>query len=896
MKKNNPKISVIVPCYNAEKYLVPCMDSIVNQTFRDIEIIAVNDGAKDSTLEILRSYEEKDNRVKVLDLPNGGYGRAVNSGIKEAKGDYIGIVESDDYIVEYMYEKLYMLTENGTVDMVKGNFWDCYDEKDGSITKVLNQERHNMPDVEEAFTVREHPEILWGHPSIWTGIYRRDFLKKNGIVFKEAKGGGWVDNPFFFDTLCCAQSIRWTKEPFYCYRKTNSESSSVGYDLALPFERMMDNLAVLRKRNVNDEVILNFAYARALMYLCGAMAEKHYAKNVDYARPYMQKMLSEINPDVITQNFHLGDQKNYWKYLSPLTTLMPQNSKILIYNWVPFDNPGGVGGGVTIYCKNLIQEILRERPDVQVYFLSCGWAYDISVDKCYVRKIENIFGERCRSFEIVNSPVPAAQNILLNNPSVAFENEMLKKQIEEFIREYGPFSNIHFNNMEGLSFDVFDLKKEFPETKFIYSIHNYAPFCMTGFYYQRHNHCNCSPNHTPEDCLKCTNVNRQLHMRKEMSNRGKVNVSNRDQYDEFKWIETFGFDKLDDIAEKETFVEFANRATDSLNRNMDVILAVSERVREIAVDSGIDSKKVITNYIGTKIADFQVRQSTAQKGDYLKVCFLGNLYGYEEKGYPFLMEALGHLDRSYASRIDLVLTTKDGNEEEMRNKLSHFHSVNIIRGYSHKDLNWILKGVHLGVIPVMWEDNLPQIAIEMVAHGVPVLCSSFGGASELCDSELFRFEGGNEEDFLKKLIYLLKNPEKIHEYWKHHKGLTTMKMHFAELSNVYALPEKAVATVTLEDYSKLLDENEFLYKHFESNNERQDLRRELANKDRYIHEVVEERDRRVHEVEEVTNRRIQELAEDRDRLLYELTETRNSMTYKIGRALTLIPRKMRGDK
>ena len=226
---------------------------------------------------------------------------------------------------------------------------------------------------------------------------------------------------------------------------------------------MMDNLAVLRKRNVNDEVILNFAYARALMYLCGAMAEKHYAKNVDYARPYMQKMLSEINPDVITQNFHLGDQKNYWKYLSPLTTLMPQNSKILIYNWVPFDNPGGVGGGVTIYCKNLIQEILRERPDVQVYFLSCGWAYDISVDKCYVRKIENIFGERCRSFEIVNSPVPAAQNILLNNPSVAFENEMLKKQIEEFIREYGPFSNIHFNNMEGLSFDVFDLKKEFPD-------------------------------------------------------------------------------------------------------------------------------------------------------------------------------------------------------------------------------------------------------------------------------------------------------------------------------------------------------------------------------------------------------------------------------------------------
>lgn len=877
-KNNTPKISIVIPCYNAEKYLKQCMDSIVNQTFKDIEIIAVNDGAKDSTLEILRSYEKKDGRVKVLDLPNGGYGRAVNTGIKEATGDYVGIVESDDYIVDYMYEKLYALTENGTVDMVKGNFWDCYDEKNGSITKVTNQERKNMPDVEEAFTVREHPEILWGHPSIWSGIYKREFLNKNGIVFKEAKGGGWVDNPFFFDTLCCAQSIKWTKEPFYCYRKSNSDSSSVGYDLALPFERMIDNLNVLKKRNFNDEVILNFAYARALMYLCGAMEENHYARKMDYARPYMQKMLSEINQDVITQNFHLGDQKNYWKYISPLRTLMPQSSKILIYNWVPFDNPNHVGGGVTIYCKNLIQEIIRERPDIQVYFLSCGWAYDISTEKCYVRKIDNIFGERCRSFEIVNSPVPAAQNMLLNNPCVAFKNEILKNQISEFINQYGPFSNIHFNNMEGLSLDVFDLKEEFPDTKFIFSIHNYVPFCMTGFYFQRHNHCICSPNHTAEDCLKCTNVNRQLHMRKEMSNRGKFNVWNRENYDEFKWIESFGFDKLDDIADKEKYIEFTKLATESLNRNMDIILAVSERVREIAIDNGINKDKVITNYIGTKIADFQVKQSTAKDSEYLKICFLGNVIGYEEKGYPFLMKALSNLDEAHASKIDLVLTTTNGNEEQMKSQLSKFHSVNIIHGYTHNDLKWILKDVHLGVIPVMWEDNLPQIAIEMVAFGVPILCSTFGGASELCDSDLFKFEGGNEREFLSKIVYFEENPEKIKEFWKFHHGLTTMKKHFDELSHIYTLPEKPVATITVEQYSKLLDENDFLYQNFGNGNEAQRLREDVSNKDHYIHELTEERD---------------QLAEERNNLKYIIDETRKSKTYKIGRALTFIPRKMR---
>ena len=643
------KVSIVVPVCNVETYLRECLDSIVNQTLKEIEIICVNDGSKDNSLQILKEYAEKDERVKVIDKDNGGYGHSMNIGIDMTKGKYVGIVESDDWIMDYMFEKLYALSENGTVDMVKGNFWDCFEEKDGSITKVENRERANMPDVKEAFTVREHQELLWGHPSVWSAIYKKEFLINNDIRFKEAKGAGWVDNPFFFDTLCSAKTIKWTKEPFYCYRK-NMQSSSNGYDLALPFERMIDNLNVLKKRNYNDETVLNFAYARALMYMCGAMEEKNYPRDIDYARPYMQKMLKELNQDVITNNFNLPDQRNYWKYISPIRTLMKQSAKILIYNWVPFDNPNSVGGGVTIYCHNLIQEILRERPDIQVYFLSSGWAYDITTKECYVRKINNEFGERCRSFEIVNSPIPAAQNMLLNNPTVAYSNGELKKVFGDFIKTYGPFRDIHFNNIEGLSLDIFDLKEENKDTKFIYSIHNYAPFCMTGFYFQRHNHCNCSPDHTAQDCLECTNINRKTHMRKEMADRAKFNIRNSNDYDEFSWVDKFGFDKLDVIADKKEFINFSKKAVDSLNRNMDVILAVSERVREIAIDNGIDENKILTNYIGTKIADFQVRGSVAPDSEYLKVVFLGNAIGYEEKGYPFLLEALSEMDKEHASK------------------------------------------------------------------------------------------------------------------------------------------------------------------------------------------------------------------------------------------------------
>ena len=175
------KVSIIIPSYNAEKYLKQCVESVMKQTLKEIEIIIVDDGSTDNSVFMMDEFEQKDRRVKVLHKKNSGYGNSMNQGIALATGEYIGIVESDDYIVENMYEKLYALTDNGNVDVVKANFWDCYDESNGTVTKVVNRERTNMPDVENTFTVREYPQILWGHPSIWTGIYRRQFLVENNI-------------------------------------------------------------------------------------------------------------------------------------------------------------------------------------------------------------------------------------------------------------------------------------------------------------------------------------------------------------------------------------------------------------------------------------------------------------------------------------------------------------------------------------------------------------------------------------------------------------------------------------------------------------------------------------------------------------------------------------------
>ena len=117
-----PDVSVIVPIYGVEKYLRQCLDSIVNQTLKSLEIILVNDGSCDKCPQIIDEYAARDPRVKALHLTNGGYGRAINHGLDAATGRYIGIVESDDWIKEDMYQKLLENAEKTGADIVKSGF------------------------------------------------------------------------------------------------------------------------------------------------------------------------------------------------------------------------------------------------------------------------------------------------------------------------------------------------------------------------------------------------------------------------------------------------------------------------------------------------------------------------------------------------------------------------------------------------------------------------------------------------------------------------------------------------------------------------------------------------------------------------------------------------------
>ena len=136
IKRNRkPDISIIVPVYNVEKYLPQCMSSIMNQTYRNLEIICIDDGSTDGSGDILERCAQDDGRIKVVHKANAGVGAAMNDGLRMAVGNYIGIVESDDYAERNMFETLLRIACREEADYVRSDFWLVSDE--GRMPKNL---------------------------------------------------------------------------------------------------------------------------------------------------------------------------------------------------------------------------------------------------------------------------------------------------------------------------------------------------------------------------------------------------------------------------------------------------------------------------------------------------------------------------------------------------------------------------------------------------------------------------------------------------------------------------------------------------------------------------------------------------------------------------------------
>ena len=222
---DHPSVSVVVPCYNVAGYLPETLDSLLAQTLTNLEIICVNDGSTDETKDVILEYASRDGRIILVDRSNGGYGCAMNAGMAEARGRYVGIVESDDYVASDMYEKLYRCIEENELDMVRSDFYKFWTRPDG--TREVRREE--LTPKQEQYNVvidpREEKDIFNAQMMNWTGLYRASFLRENGICHHESPGASYQENGFWFQTFCHARRVMLLPEPFYYYRQDNAASS-----------------------------------------------------------------------------------------------------------------------------------------------------------------------------------------------------------------------------------------------------------------------------------------------------------------------------------------------------------------------------------------------------------------------------------------------------------------------------------------------------------------------------------------------------------------------------------------------------------------------------------------------------------------------------------------------
>ena len=227
--QSNVKVSIVVPIYNAELYLKQCLDSIINQTLKEIEIICVNDGSTDKSAKIVEEYAKKDNRIRVIRKTNTGYGNSMNIGFDAAVGEYVGLIESDDFVDKEMFATLYNVAKSNDLDAVKSSFFFYYstpkekNEKYEIVSKVLARKTFCPTTFFKA--KMEMVEFFNIKPSIWSAIYKRNFLISNNIRFNETPGASFQDSSFNFKVWTLAERVQLLKEGYVHYRQDNEASS-----------------------------------------------------------------------------------------------------------------------------------------------------------------------------------------------------------------------------------------------------------------------------------------------------------------------------------------------------------------------------------------------------------------------------------------------------------------------------------------------------------------------------------------------------------------------------------------------------------------------------------------------------------------------------------------------
>lgn len=275
-------ISIIVPIYNAEKYLNKCIDSLVNQTKKEIEIILINDGSTDNSERIIKEY--KDKRIKYFKNKNQGIGKTRNFGIEKAEGKYIMFLDSDDYLDKAACEKMYNKAENDNLDIVMCDFYKEYDN--GNIEEIRTITFKNS-------SLKDNPDIITEYLSPWAKIYSSEMIKKNNIKFVENLK--YEDAPFVIETLCCAKKIGKVDECLNYYLIHSNSETTVIDKKCFDILKIID---IIRKYTNNKEYLKEKIDKLTVRIITNYTIQQRMQKDKKVAMEFIDKAFDYLKKEV----------------------------------------------------------------------------------------------------------------------------------------------------------------------------------------------------------------------------------------------------------------------------------------------------------------------------------------------------------------------------------------------------------------------------------------------------------------------------------------------------------------------------------------------------------------------------------------------------------------------
>ena len=250
---SNPKVSVIVPVYNVEPYLCRCLDSLVNQTLKDIEIICINDCSPDNSLAILKKYVKRDERVKIINFEkNQGVNAARNSGIKVAKSDYIGFCDPDDYVDLDFYKKLYELAKDKYADITSGNAKFLHF---GMKKEVIYYN----------YNIQKHKYFFRNF--FWTGIYRKSMLKKHLIKFPVDNVINNGDDVFLNHAVIVAKRVIFLNNSYYHYIIRSGSLANTIFNQEKCHSHLFCSALIINRLNISKISKSHYCYVYSKRFL-----------------------------------------------------------------------------------------------------------------------------------------------------------------------------------------------------------------------------------------------------------------------------------------------------------------------------------------------------------------------------------------------------------------------------------------------------------------------------------------------------------------------------------------------------------------------------------------------------------------------------------------------------